>query len=123
MDLFTSSAFDKRVESLIKEWNVPGLSLALVHDQEVKSKAFGLATLDPPKECTSESLFDIASASKSTTAAAVAFLIDDDERFPQVKWHTPVSNLLPDDFVMSKDEYTKNVTVEDILSHRSGLPR
>lgn len=82
------------------------------------SKAFGLAVLDPPKQCTPDTLFDLASVSKSTTAGAVALLVDDEERYPHVQWDTPMSKLLPDDFVMAEDSYTQSVTVEDVLSHR-----
>lgn len=64
----------------------------------------------------------MASASKTVTAAAVACIVNDEE-FPNVQWTTPVSKLLPDDFVLEDPEYTKNVTIEDILSHRSGMPR
>lgn len=63
----------------------------------------------------------MASTSKSITAAAVACLVDD-EVYPDVQWTTPVSKLLPDDFVLSDPSYTANVTLEDILSHRTGLP-
>jgi CubicO group peptidase (beta-lactamase class C family) len=62
----------------------------------------------------------LASTSKSTTAAAVAILVDDD-KFSDVQWSTPVSKLLPDDFVLSDPRLTEEVTIEDILSHRTGL--
>ena len=39
-----------------------------------------------------------------------------------MQWTTPVSKLLPDDFALEDPEYTRNVTIEDILSHRTGLP-
>jgi len=61
--------------------------------------------------------------SKSFTAAATALLIDDNEKYPDLQWTTPVSKLLPEDFVLVDPQYTDNVTVEDILSHRSGMPR
>lgn len=58
---------------------------------------------------------------KAFTATAISLLVDDDEQFPEVQWTTPVANLIGDDFVLS-DSRTNQVTVEDILSHRSGLP-
>lgn len=58
---------------------------------------------------------------KSFVAAAVSLLVDD-ESYPDVKWSTPVSQLLRNDFVLSDSRYTEMVTIEDILSHRSGLP-
>ena len=59
--------------------------------------------------------------SKSFIAAAISLLVNDDN-FPDVKWTTPVSQLLKDDFVLSDSWYTEQVTIEDMLSHRSGLP-
>ncbi|KAF1844311.1 beta-lactamase/transpeptidase-like protein [Cucurbitaria berberidis CBS 394.84] len=95
-----TAGFEQLVQETIEEWKVPGLSIA---------------------KCTEDTLFDLASTSKSTTSAAIACLIDD-EAYPDVQWTTPVSKLLPDDFVLADPEYTKNVTIEDILSHRTGLP-
>lgn len=46
----------------------------------------------------------------------------DDERYPQITWHTPIYKLLPDDDFVLQDEYTtKHVTLEDCLCHRTGL--
>jgi CubicO group peptidase (beta-lactamase class C family) len=69
-----------------------------------------------------ETLFHCASMSKAFTAAAVSFLVDDNEKYPEIQWTTPVSKIIRDDFVLSDSIYTEYVTVEDILSHRSGLP-
>jgi CubicO group peptidase (beta-lactamase class C family) len=74
----------------------------------------------PENKVNADTLFDLASASKTTTAAAVALLVQD-EKFPEVQWTTPVSKLLPDDFVLPDPRLTEEVTIEDILSHRSGL--
>jgi CubicO group peptidase (beta-lactamase class C family) len=85
----------------------------------IKPQAYGHATL-PTDTITTDTLFDLASTSKSTTAAAVALLVDD-EKYPDVQWTTPVSKLLPDDFVLPDARLTEEVTIEDILSHRSGI--
>jgi len=57
---------------------------------------------------------------KVFVAAAMSLLVDD-ENYPQVQWNAPVSSILTDDFVLADDRYTEMVTVEDILSHRSGF--
>lgn len=123
MDFFNSSDFNKHVNELIEQWHTPGLAVAVVQDQNIASRGYGKASLDAEKPVTPDTLFDIASSSKSLTAASVALLVNDDEHYPQVKWEATMSSLLSDDFVMSEDSYTENVTVEDILSHRTGLPR
>ncbi len=60
--------------------------------------------------------------SKAFVSSAVSLLVDDENQ-PDVQWSTPVSTLIRDDFVLSDSRYTETVTVEDILSHRSGLPK
>lgn len=74
----------------------------------------------PDEKCTTETIFDLASVSKCTTAAAAALLVDDD-KYPDMKWDTPVSKIIPEDFVLPTQSLTEQVTLEDILSHRSGI--
>ncbi|KAH7389751.1 beta-lactamase/transpeptidase-like protein [Pyrenochaeta sp. MPI-SDFR-AT-0127] len=116
-----TAEFDELVLKTIHKWKVPGLSIAVVEGDEIFAKGYGLATLHGQK-CTNETIFDLASASKTITAAAVACLVDN-KGYPNVQWTTSMSKLLPDDFVLEDPDYTKHVTVEDILSHRSGIPR
>lgn len=123
MDYVKSPRFIKRTDHLIEEWHVSGLAIAVIQDEEIHAQGFGKASLDSDKPVTPDTLFDIASSSKSLTAASVAILVADDEQYPQVQWDTKMSSLLPEDFVMSMDQYTKDITVEDVLSHRTGLPR
>lgn len=118
-----SPAFHARVEAMMRSYHVPGLSLAMVHKGQTTSAGWGQASFDPPRRCTPDTLFDIASCSKSLTAASVALLVDDDENYPEVQWDAVMSELLPDDFVMPGAGYTENVTVDDMLSHRTGMPR
>lgn len=122
MEAFNSEKFSNRINELLEEWHCPGVAISLVQDDKTSSRAFGRACMEPEKPMTTDTLFDIASSSKSLTAAAVALLVED-ERYPQVKWDAKMCDLLPDDFVMSEESFTKDVTVEDILSHRTGLPR
>lgn len=123
MDLINSPAFAQKVSELLHQTRTPGLAVAVVQNSTIASKGFGLATIDPPTNVTADTLFDIASSSKSLTAASVGLLAVDDFQHPQLYWDTPMSYLLPEDFVMSGDVYTNQVSVEDILSHRSGFPR
>ena len=123
MDLINSPAFALQVNELLQQWHTPGIAVAVVQNSTVASKGFGLANVEPPINVTADTLFDIASSSKSLTAASVGLFVVDDTSHPLFQWDTPISFLLPEDFVMSGDGYTDQVTVEDILSHRSGFPR
>lgn len=122
MDLLNSPEFSAHVEEIQEKWHIPGIAIAVVQGGQTASKGFGKASLNPPKPCTPDTIFDIASVSKNLTAASVAVLIDDNEKYPDVQWDATMSSLLPDDFVMTGEGYTENVTVEDMLSHRTGLP-
>ena len=121
MDFFNSPIFPTYVEELLKQHHVPGLAIAIVQNGRVVSAGYGKASLDPPKPCTADTLFDIGSASKSLTAASIGLLVNDDDKYPEVQYEATMSSLLPDDFVMSEKIHTATVTVEDILSHRTGL--
>ncbi|KAF2161672.1 hypothetical protein M409DRAFT_37517 [Zasmidium cellare ATCC 36951] len=122
MDLFNSSAFATHVTELMNQWHVPGLAIAIVQNETIASKGFGNASLNNMVPVTADTLFDIASTSKSLTAASVALLIANNDAYPQVQWNSTMSSLLPEDFILSGNGYTENVTLEDILSHRTGLP-
>ena len=121
MDLIRSQRFTRHIEDLLQEHRVPGLAIAIVQDGESASAGLGLSCLDPPKPCTPDTLFDIGSSSKSLTAASVALLVENNDNHPDIQWDAPVSTVLPEDFIFSHDRYTKEVTIEDILSHRSGI--
>jgi CubicO group peptidase (beta-lactamase class C family) len=123
MDYFNSPKFTDRVNELLEEWHAPGLAISIVQDGKTEARGYGRASIEPDSPVTPDTLFDLASSSKSLTAASVALLVADDEQYPHIKWDTKMSSLLPEDFIMSSDAYTQEVTIEDILSHRTGLPR
>jgi CubicO group peptidase (beta-lactamase class C family) len=49
-------------------------------------------------------------------------LVDDTENYPDITWTTPLSDLIRDDFVLQDEYATRHITLEDALSHRTGLP-
>lgn len=126
----SSSNFDRLVADAMNYWHAPGLAVAIVDDKDIVSKGYGVTRLKNDDQSdenemeevpvTPETLFDIASMSKSFTAAAMALLVEDEE-LKDVSWRTPVSKLCSD-FVFENEFATENLSVEDILSHRSGLP-
>lgn len=84
-------------------------------------QAYGFAEL-PEKKMTTDALFSTCSTTKAFTAAATSMAIQDSKATTSpFDWDTPLSTLIPDDFVLADDYYTKNVTIEDLLSHRSGM--
>jgi CubicO group peptidase (beta-lactamase class C family) len=121
MDLLNTSAFRQHVEALMETYHLPGLSVSICQNDTVTSVGFGLSSRKTHKAATADTLYDIASSSKSLTAASVALLVEDNENFPKVQWTASLHELLPEDFVMPTPELTKRTTVEDVLSHKTGM--
>ena len=63
------------------------------------------------------------STTKAFTASAVAQLIRDQSIFPGLAWSTPLSEIIRDEFVLQDGYASTHITLEDALSHRSGMPR
>ena len=110
---------DEFVEMRMEEWNVPGIAIAVVRDsQVVLTKGYGWANVEEKQRVDAGTLFAIGSSSKAFTATGVMQLVDEDK----VDLDEPVITYVPD-FKLYNDELTKNLTVRDLLCHRSGLPR
>ncbi|KAL6241095.1 hypothetical protein RBB50_011998 [Rhinocladiella similis] len=114
MDIILTDDYESRVKYLLSKYHVPGLSISITNANRIVSKGFGLANVDPPRPATPETIFDCSWASKSLTAAAVATLVAK-ERF---QWTTLLRDLLPDFRFLSHNK----PKVEDMLSHRTGVP-
>ena len=65
----------------------------------------------------------MGSTTKAFTAAAMALVVNDNKNYPQVQWDTPVYELIPDTFALANSFATTHITIEDLLSHRTGLAR
>ncbi|MCJ1469292.1 hypothetical protein MMC07_007925 [Pseudocyphellaria aurata] len=115
--------YEKIVTAKLKKSHVAGLAVAVVSGNETFSKGYDLATL-PDKKVTPETLFHAGSTTKSFTAAAASLLIGDTANSSEpLTWGTNLSSLMRDDFVLPDEWTTDHVSLEDALSHRSGLGR
>ena len=113
------NGFDDYVQKAMKEWEVPGVAIAIVKgDQIVLAKGYGVRKIGEPAVVDERTLFAIGSSSKAFTAAALAILVDQGK----VKWDDPVTKYLPG-FEMYDPYVTRELTVRDLLTHRSGLQR
>lgn len=113
------TGFDDYVNKALKEWEVPGVAIAIVKgDQVVLAKGYGVRKLGETTPVDERTLFAIGSSSKAFTAAAIALLVDEGK----VKWDDPVTKYLPG-FEMYDPYVTREMTVRDLLTHRSGLQR
>src|SRR5262245_31114861 len=113
------SSLDAFIESAMKDWRVPGLGLAVVRDGEVVlARGYGVRALGKTDAVDADTIFAIGSSSKAFTAACVGLLVDQ----KKVDWDDPVTKHLP--WFELHDAYaTRDLTVRDLLTHRSGLAR
>ena len=110
---------DAYVATTMKEWNVPGLALAVVrNDSMIYAKGYGTRTLGKAEPVDASTIFAIGSASKAFTAALVAMAVDDG----RMKWDEKVAAYLPG-FQLHDTYASRELTIRDALSHRSGLAR
>jgi CubicO group peptidase (beta-lactamase class C family) len=111
--------FDEYVNKAMKEWGVPGVAVAIVKDDRVVyAKGFGVRELNKPAPVDEHTMFAIGSSSKAFTAASLAMLVDENK----LKWDDPATKYLPG-FQLFDPYSTRELTVNDLVSHRSGLTR
>ncbi|KAL1641815.1 hypothetical protein SLS58_005857 [Diplodia intermedia] len=125
--------FDRMVKETLEHWHVPGLSVAVVHGDTTFAKGYGKAIL-PDVDATPDTLYYVGSTTKSFTAAAILILIEESQHQsgttsssndlpPDLSLTTPVSSLIRADFVLPSAHTTRTATLEDLLTHRTGMPR
>ncbi len=111
--------FDAYVQRVMQEWKVPGAAIAIVKDGRViLSKGYGLRDVKDNLPITAQTLFPIASITKSFTVATLATLSSEGK----LDWDKPVREYLPD-FRLYDDVLTARVTPRDLVTHRTGIPR
>lgn len=112
-------ALDAWIERERERWNIPGLAVAIVHeDTLVHARGYGSTRLEGGRDVDTDTQFGIASLSKAMTATALGLLVDEG----LLDWDDPVVEHLPA-FRLSDDHITAMVTVRDLLSHRVGVGR
>ena len=105
--------------SMMAKWKIPATSITIAKDGKLYySSAYGLKNTAKNLPATINTLFPIASCSKSFTAAALGILADEGK----LDWNKPIKEYMPD-FQLFDEVATNTITTRDILSHRTGLPR
>lgn len=105
------------IENARTSWEVPGAAIGIVKDNNILlAKGFGTIKKDSKKKVDENTLFGIASNTKAFTSAGIALLVDEGK----LNWDDRVVDYLP--YFKLYDPYvTQNMTVRDLLCHRSGL--
>src|SRR5215218_2836284 len=116
---FDPKPIDEVVEKALKEFRAPGAAVVIVKDGEIiHLKGYGVREKGKSDEVTPDTVFPIASCSKAFTATLIAMLADEGK----LKWDDKVRDHL-DYFRLSDELADRDVTLRDLLCHRTGMPR
>lgn len=109
--------FDARVEALRQQIGVPGMAIAIVEDgKTVLARGYGVRKLGAPDKVDADTIFMTGSTGKAFTTTALATLVD----AGRISWDDKVADRLPG-FAMYDPWVTREMTIRDLLVHRSGL--
>ncbi len=112
------AAFDAYVAKAVKDWNVTGLAIAVVHDDSlVFAKGYGLVDQRATTPVNEHTRFAIGSTTKAMTSAALGMLVDEHK----LRFDDRVIDIIPE-FRLYDPYATRETTVRDLLTHRTGLP-
>ena len=111
------AGFADEVERLRQEVGVPGMAISIVEDGQVTfDQGFGVRKLGGTERVDAQTIFPNGSTGKAFTTAALALLVDEGK----IGWDDPVIQHMPW-FAMYDPWVTREMTVRDLLVHRSGL--
>ena len=103
------------VERKMTEYGVPGVAFGVVKNEVVRTRAFGVTNLDNPQPVTADTVFPLASITKTVVATAVMRLVEQGK----VDLDAPVRRYLPD-FRVQDEAMSRDVKVWHLLTHTPG---
>jgi CubicO group peptidase (beta-lactamase class C family) len=110
---------DGYVAKALHDWDAPGLSIAVVkNDNVVFAKGYGVRKLGESAPVDEHTLFAIGSSSKAFTTTAIAMLVDEGK----IRWDDRAQHYLPQ-FQLSDGYVEHELTIRDLFCHRGALAR
>ena len=114
---FLKDSIDSYVEKGLKDWKIPGVSVAVVKDGKIVfMKGYGVKELGKPDKVDENTLFMIGSNTKAFTATALAILQSE----KKLSLDDKVQKWLPD-FKLYDPWVAKEANIRDLLCHRLGF--
>jgi len=111
------SGLDAYIEKSMKDWQLPGLAIAVVQDDQIIFiKGYGTREIGKELPVDENTVFAIGSTSKAFTSTAVGLLVQDGK----ISWDDRVTDHLAG-FQMADPWVTHEIRVRDLLCNRSGL--
>lgn len=110
---------ERDIPQLMKEGDVPGLSIAVIRGGEVVwHKGFGVKNAETKEPVDDQTIFEAASLSKPVFAYAVMKLVESG----QLDLDTPLNKYLPGAYDVGDDARLNQITARRVLSHTTGFP-
>jgi len=108
---------DTYIRESLEKTKVPGVAVAVIYDDKVVSlRGYGVRKAGESTPIDPDTVFEIASVSKPIASTILASLVGKGK----ISWDDRIADLEPD-FRLSSAETTRQITIRDFLSHRSGL--
>jgi CubicO group peptidase (beta-lactamase class C family) len=108
---------DRYAQRALDTFEAPGMSVTIVEQgREPVVRSYGVRRKGEPARIDPQTAFGIGSTTKAFTSALLAMLVDEGK----LTWDTKVSDVLPG-FKMYDPYASSEMTVRDLLVHRSGL--
>ncbi|MGM0555544.1 MAG: serine hydrolase domain-containing protein [Myxococcota bacterium] len=110
---------DDHIQKVLKFYDIPGVSVGVVHDGEVVwKKAYGVRRKGAEQKMTPQTRMMIGSTTKTMTTMLMAAAVDDDA----MTWQTPAQRILPR-FSVKDEEISRKLTMENTVCACTGVPR
>lgn len=115
----TITNLEKELKSLLNDTKAAGYAVAIVKgDKVIYTKGFGYSDIDQKRKVDENTLFAIGSTSKAFTTALLGLLQEEKE----LSFDDNPRKYVPE-LEFFNDELNSKLTITDIVSHRTGLPR
>jgi CubicO group peptidase (beta-lactamase class C family) len=109
--------FAQRAEHVRAAAGIPGMAIAIVEGDKVTfARGFGVKAIGKSDPVDADTIFPTGSTGKAFTVAALGILVDEGK----IGWDDKVIDRLPG-FQMYDPWVTREMTIRDLLVHRSGL--
>jgi len=114
----SANNLEKLIPRLMKDADVPGLSLAIIRNGEVsRHRGFGVKNVETKEPVTDDTVFEAASLSKPVFAYAVLKMVEKGT----IDLDTPLNKYFPAAYI-ENDERLSQITARRVLSHSTGFP-
>jgi CubicO group peptidase (beta-lactamase class C family) len=103
------------IEQHMKDLSIPGAAFGVIKDGQLEMRGFGVTSVEDPRQVTVDTVFELASLSKTVTATAVMRLVDSGK----LDLDAPVRRYIPN-FRVSDEKVSADVTLRNLVTHTPG---